>query len=211
MVSRVYTYIPNYISYIRVVLVVLSFYYIWDNYKAFFVLYAISEILDMADGNAARYFDQCSRFGAVLDMVTDRSSTLALIIVLTHFYTDKVYIYTFLALCSLDLVSHFARLYSQLSSGLGHKVVQKNHFWLLRIYYENKYFLAGMCAGNEGFFLGLYLLHFVNHPLVWLLLVPSAPICFTKQLINVIQLVQSMKDIVELDDQEAAAKKGKKK
>lgn len=36
------------------------------------VLYFISSILDVADGKAARALDQTSKFGAVLDMVTDR-------------------------------------------------------------------------------------------------------------------------------------------
>jgi CDP-diacylglycerol--inositol 3-phosphatidyltransferase len=37
-------------------------------------LYFVSSILDVADGKAARALDQTSKFGAVLDMVTDRSA-----------------------------------------------------------------------------------------------------------------------------------------
>lgn len=36
-------------------------------------LYFVSSILDVADGKAARALGQTSKFGAVLDMVTDRS------------------------------------------------------------------------------------------------------------------------------------------
>ncbi|KAF9435240.1 hypothetical protein BGZ76_006655 [Entomortierella beljakovae] len=39
------------------------------------LLYSISQLLDAVDGHAARYFNQCSKFGAVLDMVTDSSLT----------------------------------------------------------------------------------------------------------------------------------------
>jgi CDP-diacylglycerol--inositol 3-phosphatidyltransferase len=35
-------------------------------------LYAVSSFLDVADGQAARRLGQTSKFGAVLDMVTDR-------------------------------------------------------------------------------------------------------------------------------------------
>jgi len=35
-------------------------------------LYFTSSILDVADGKAARALGQTSKFGAVLDMVTDR-------------------------------------------------------------------------------------------------------------------------------------------
>ena len=79
--------------------------------------------------------------------------------------------YGFLAICSLDLVSHYARLYSSLATGSsGHKVVKENHFALMKIYYSNKYFLALMCAGNEGFWLALYLLHFNIVPLAYILI-----------------------------------------
>lgn len=40
--------------------------------KLFTALYFLSSILDVADGQAARALKQTSKFGAVLDMVTDR-------------------------------------------------------------------------------------------------------------------------------------------
>ena len=36
------------------------------------VAYCVSQLLDAVDGHAARYLGQASKFGAVLDMVTDR-------------------------------------------------------------------------------------------------------------------------------------------
>ena len=43
-----------------------------DHPKVCAVLYCISAILDVADGMAARAFNQTSKLGGVLDMVTDR-------------------------------------------------------------------------------------------------------------------------------------------
>jgi len=210
MVSPVYTYVPNIIGYSRILFTTIAFYYAYDDYIKFFILYSISELLDMADGHAARYLGQCSKFGAVLDMITDRCSTMMLCIVLTDFYPERKYIYCFLAICSLDLVSHYARLYSSLATGSsGHKEVKANHFALMKIYYSNKYFLALMVAGNEGFWLALYLLHFNATSIAYVILVISAPICFLKQLINVIQFIQAMKDIVVLDENEARIPKRK--
>jgi len=207
MVSPVYTYVPNIIGYARILFTTIAFYYAYDDYVKFFILYSISELLDIADGHAARYLGQCSKFGAVLDMITDRCSTMMLCIVLSHFYPERTYIYGFLTICSLDLVSHYARLYSSLATGSsGHKVVKENHFALMKIYYGNKYFLGLMCAGNEGFWLALYLLHFGIVPIAYILLFVCAPICFLKQLINVIQFIQAMKDIVVLDEAEAKRK-----
>ncbi|EGG19551.1 hypothetical protein DFA_00129 [Cavenderia fasciculata] len=218
MASPVYFYIPNLIGYCRVIFAVLAFFYSYDDYQRFFVFYALSALLDMADGHAARYFNQCkhisndiisydrliviasssSQFGAVLDMVTDRCSTVALIVVLSQFYPQ--YLNMFIFLIVLDILSHFARLVA--SAGKSHKTVAQNHLSIMRIYYGNKYFLAFMCFGNEGFFLFSYLYYFFSHSIVFAIQwYVFFPICFVKQAINVIQFFQAATDIVELDDQ----------
>jgi phosphatidylglycerophosphate synthase len=46
------------------------------------MLYLYSFTADLFDGMAARKFNQCSTFGGLLDMVTDRCSTLGLLFVL---------------------------------------------------------------------------------------------------------------------------------
>ena len=48
------------------------------------ILYLLSFIGDLFDGMAARKFNQTSKFGGLLDMVTDRCATLGLLFVLSH-------------------------------------------------------------------------------------------------------------------------------
>jgi CDP-diacylglycerol--inositol 3-phosphatidyltransferase len=50
------------------------------------VCYLISGILDAFDGHAARYLNQGTKFGAMLDMLTDRCATMCLSVVLAMFY-----------------------------------------------------------------------------------------------------------------------------
>jgi CDP-diacylglycerol--inositol 3-phosphatidyltransferase len=162
MVS-VYLYVPNLIGYVRILLIVVAFHNISD-YKTFFICYALSQVLDMADGYAARLLKQSTKYGAVLDMVTDRASTACLLVVLGHFYPK--YMSFFLFCVGLDIISHFTQVSSSLMLQLdSHKVGSSP---LMRLYYGNRYFLAFMCAGNEGFFLFLYLLNFYSGPLVTL-------------------------------------------
>lgn len=52
-------------------------------------MYLLSFVLDLFDGMAARRFDQCSEFGGLLDMVTDRCSTLGLFFVLYGEYGSQ--------------------------------------------------------------------------------------------------------------------------
>jgi CDP-diacylglycerol--inositol 3-phosphatidyltransferase len=59
-------------GYARIVLAALSLYYMKSQPKTCTLLYGISCLLDAADGQAARMLGQSTKFGAVLDMVTDR-------------------------------------------------------------------------------------------------------------------------------------------
>ncbi|KAF2070013.1 hypothetical protein CYY_008670 [Polysphondylium violaceum] len=143
MVSKIYTYVPNIIGYFRVLFAILAFMYSHDDFIKFFVFYAISALLDMADGHAARLLNQCSQFGALLDMVTDRCTTIALMVVLSHFY--PAYTNVYISLIVLDIVSHMARLWTR---GESHKIVKPNHLKIMKVYYGNKYFLAFMCFAS---------------------------------------------------------------
>jgi len=159
-------------------------------------------------------------------MVTDRASTTCLIVVLAQFYPK--YSLAFLFLIALDIISHFAHVISSLSRGASsHKAVTQKQSWFIRLYYTNRLVLGGLCWGNEGFFLMLYLLHFWAgptipglHPLAQLLGVPEvglilfklvlyAPLMAIKQFMNIVQLKQACIDIVELDETERKLKKAK--
>ena len=59
-------------GYTRVILAALAMHYMNHHPKYSTVAYCISQLLDAVDGHAARYLGQASKFGAVLDMVTDR-------------------------------------------------------------------------------------------------------------------------------------------
>lgn len=103
------------------------------------VLYSVSCLLDALDGYAARYFEQSTRFGAVLDMVTDRCTTSCLLVFLSSAFPRWAII--FQGLISLDLASHYIHMYATLAMGgsdKSHKAVDKSRSWLLNLYYTNK-------------------------------------------------------------------------
>ena len=64
--------IDGWIGYTRVILAALAMHYMNHHPKYSTVAYCVSQLLDAVDGHAARYLGQASKFGAVLDMVTDR-------------------------------------------------------------------------------------------------------------------------------------------
>jgi CDP-diacylglycerol--inositol 3-phosphatidyltransferase len=196
---KIYLYIPNIIGYGRILFSILSF-LIYDTHPALFLIfYTTSFLLDALDGEAARKYNQTSRFGAVLDMVTDRFSTAALVTLLSHFYNSKAYIIGFVLLNILDFVSHWVRMYSTLVANVAsHKDTKVIKNPLLRIYYGSRIVMGILCLGNELFYVFLYALHFYAMPsafvtAAWVFLIPTWA---TKQLMNAIQLYDSAESIV---------------
>ena len=60
----------------HVLLATVSLYYIPLHPRTYSLPYSVSCLVDALDGATARYFEQKPQFGAVLDMVTDRCTTL---------------------------------------------------------------------------------------------------------------------------------------
>jgi phosphatidylglycerophosphate synthase len=85
-------YIPNLIGYLRVICTVLSLILMIcfpQRWIIAIILYVSSFVGDLFDGIAARKFDQCSLFGGLLDMVTDRCSTTGLLCALSHEHAER--------------------------------------------------------------------------------------------------------------------------
>ncbi|TDZ28030.1 CDP-diacylglycerol--inositol 3-phosphatidyltransferase [Colletotrichum spinosum] len=159
--ENIFLFWPNIIGYSRIVLAVASLYYMPLHPRTCSLLYSISCLLDALDGYAARAFEQSTRFGAVLDMVTDRCTTSCLLVFLSCAFPRWTIV--FQMLLSLDFSSHYIHMYATLAMGgseTSHKNVDKSRSWLLNLYYTNKTVLFVFCALNELFFIGLYLLSF---------------------------------------------------
>jgi phosphatidylglycerophosphate synthase len=87
----VLVYIPNLIGYLRVALTLTSIVLMIcspDHWIIAIVCYVASFVGDLFDGMAARKFDQCSSYGGLIDMVTDRCSTAGLLCVLSREYSS---------------------------------------------------------------------------------------------------------------------------
>lgn len=127
------------IGYARIVLAFASLYYMPLHPRTCSGLYSISCLLDALDGYAARYFEQSTRFGAVLDMVTDRCTTACLLVFLSSAFPRWAIL--FQGLISLDLASHYIHMYATLAMGgsdTSHKAVDKSRSYILNLYYTNK-------------------------------------------------------------------------
>ncbi|KAK6463653.1 CDP-diacylglycerol--inositol 3-phosphatidyltransferase [Scheffersomyces coipomensis] len=186
-VREIFFYIPNLIGYFRIITAILSFLFMNNHPVLTLFFYGISGFLDAFDGYAARKYNQGTRFGAVLDMVTDRCATSSLIVYLATIYPNYTILWQLLV--SLDLASHYMHMYAMQSSGsTSHKNVDSKQSYVLSLYYTNRTVLFVVCLLNELFYVAIYL-HYYNYfwlgtLLAWL----SAPVWLFKQFANVIQL-----------------------
>ncbi|CAM1506239.1 Fc.00g058800.m01.CDS01 [Cosmosporella sp. VM-42] len=159
--ENIFLFWPNIIGYCRIVLAIASLYYMPIHPRTCSLLYSISCLLDALDGYAARAFQQSTRFGAVLDMVTDRCATSCLLVFLSLAFPRWAIV--FQGLIALDFSSHYMHMYATLIVGgtdSSHKNIDKSQSWLLNLYYSNKNVLFVFCLLNEVFFIALYLLSF---------------------------------------------------
>lgn len=122
-------------------------------------LYAVAALCDEVDGRVARLMGQCSTFGAVLDMVTDRISTSALLGVLAVLRPEWALVC--LALQALDVSSHWFQMFASSldDRGGGHKDVGFQRNFIVRLYYRYRVFMAATCVSCEVLYLCLFWMH----------------------------------------------------
>nr|SVE75343.1 EOG090X0BWK [Daphnia dolichocephala] len=159
--NNIFLFVPNLIGYARVILGIGSLYFMPSNYALAASLYILSGFLDAFDGHAARILNQSTKFGAMLDMLTDRCATMCLLATLGTFYPS--YLFFFQLVMVVDISCHWIHLHTSVVSGMtSHKNVGEEENALLRFYYTSRPFLFCMCTGNELFYSMLYLLHFTH-------------------------------------------------
>ena len=175
MTENVFVFVPNLIGYARIVLALISFYLMPVHYGWATITYTLSALLDAFDGMAARKYDQSTKFGAMLDQLTDRCGTMCLIVVLCYFYPK--YMFWFQLSLVIDIACHWIHLQTSIMLGkTSHKAFDLSENPIMRLYYTSRPVLFFMCAGNELFYGALYFLHFTNGPFSKLLTILSLPV-----------------------------------
>jgi CDP-diacylglycerol--inositol 3-phosphatidyltransferase len=197
-------YYPNIIGYLRVVCMTLSFYYALqkDAWQTTLVFYLLAFGGDVVDGYVARAFDQCSGFGGVLDMVTDRVSTCGFLAIVSHLY--PAYTFAFVMLIVLDISSHWFHVISVTAHHKSKEALEHRNP-ILQWYYSIYPLFGYCCVGTEFFYILLYVLHHYPHKTIeQVCFYGCLPACVLKQVVNVIQLVSAADAIAAKDAAETA-------
>ena len=190
--KNIFFFYPNILGYARIILVLIATHSAFESWKTLSICYCVSQILDAADGYVARYLNQATLFGSVLDQVTDRLSTVSILILDSIVHSRYYFLFTVVLI--LDLSGHWIHTFASLSAGRkSHKNIPKT--WpLLRLYYEHRVLMFLCHAGNEFVWLALFILTqitsntLLSSLLLWSL-IPASLLCFLKNITNVAQLI----------------------
>lgn len=108
-------------GYCRVACTLASLALVGSSPILFLSFYFVGFAADAVDGWVARKLKQTSKLGAVLDMVTDRCSTVGLLAVLCRLAPKRSFLWICLML--LDISSHWFQVYAAAIQGADtHKV-----------------------------------------------------------------------------------------
>ncbi|XP_068581837.1 CDP-diacylglycerol--inositol 3-phosphatidyltransferase-like [Cebidichthys violaceus] len=198
--ENIFFFVPNLIGYARIALALLSFYLMPCCPWTAVFCYLLSTLLDNFDGHAARALNQCTKFGAMMDMLTDRCATMCLLVNLSLLYPSYTFLFQ-LSMC-VDIASHWLHLHSSTITGsASHKSIDLSGNPVLRIYYTSEPVLFVMCTGNELFFCLLFLLHHIEEPAAWLywLLGLCGIIYLLKTAISLVHLVTASQNMAAMD------------
>ncbi|XP_036402562.1 CDP-diacylglycerol--inositol 3-phosphatidyltransferase [Megalops cyprinoides] len=208
--ENIFLFVPNLIGYARIILALLAFYLMPCCPIPAVVCYLLSALLDAFDGHAARALNQGTKFGAMLDMLTDRCATMCLLVNLALLYPSYTFLFQFSM--SLDIASHWLHLHSSMMKGASsHKTIDLSGNPILRLYYTSRPVLFVMCMGNELFFSLLYVLHHFEEPhvsLQWLLGICGV-VCILKSGISLLHLVTAARNMAAIDIAEREKERGK--
>uniref|UniRef100_A0A0K2U665 CDP-diacylglycerol--inositol 3-phosphatidyltransferase n=2 Tax=Lepeophtheirus salmonis TaxID=72036 RepID=A0A0K2U665_LEPSM len=206
LTKNVFLYVPNIIGYLRILFLLIAIATMQSYYTVCSFCYGLSVALDMVDGFAARTFNQSSRFGALLDMLTDRCGTMALLHTLGIFYPSYSFFFSLSSI--IDISMHWIHCHVSVVKGqISHKTGLKDSTitpFILRYYYENKPFLTFMCFINEVFYSSLYMSHFTTGRfyIFYILSVVAFPFAMFKSVLALLQGYVAAMKVVEIDIKE---------
>lgn len=153
-------YVPNLIGYVRICLLLLFFIIVDPLAKV--MLMSANLILDVFDGRAARFFNQCTLFGARFDLIIDLFS-LTLLAFYVAMLSNNIWLATFFVLCGInDFISYSMSINIFYGNNIGVKFNHKEEIgkkgFLLPIYY------SGLGLALANILHDAYLLSYIYWP-----------------------------------------------
>jgi len=153
---NIFWYVPNLVGYLRVLSAGYAFAVARTDPTSFAIAYLFSFVCDDLDGRLARALGQCSTFGVVLDMVTDRVATTCLLALLGA--QTPCLLLPALLLIALDIASHWFQMFATMSQGSKTHKDTSSKSLLVRLYYRHRLLMGACCVSCEVLYVAIFLL-----------------------------------------------------
>lgn len=182
--TKLLSYYGNIVVYIRICALFSSVYL---KGAAFGLAYILCFSLDYFDGLVARHFNQISKFGCCIDILTDLLQHVIIIVKMKDQISEKKLQRILISLYFLDFYSNFLNFHASLILSGSHKQVNDE---VLAIYYDanNLFYIVG--AAEFGL-VGMYL----APDLFYFFLIPY----LVKSFFHVVQLKYAFQLFTEID------------
>ena len=189
---NVFLFVPNIIGYIRIGMILYSLKYFKENTGYFLLIMFIQSCLDFVDGIAARKLNQCSKFGAILDIVIDNiSRTTTWISCVYHMpYKNNELLSYIIPFCCIYCITEmwFCCLCTQMMSTLSgehwkKRLKQGDPIWIAKIFKNGFKNIYGFFVIGSTFSLPWYITaYYIGYTnmfvkLVILICIPSRIVC----------------------------------
>ncbi|XP_052790364.1 CDP-diacylglycerol--inositol 3-phosphatidyltransferase-like [Mya arenaria] len=207
----VFLYVPNIIDYFRLLFLGIFCHQAFaGDHVVAAGSYVISVALDELDGNFARWLNQTSEFGMLLDILIDEASVTALCMVLATLY--PAWLPAFQALSIIDFAGQWSLYYFSGRYRNGDFRTHDNK--LFNIYFNNRVAGDFWVYGNHLFLISIYMAFYSAGPTVSLfghvvslwptLAYLAAPFSISRLVIMIALLVTQMYHLGRLDQEKAA-------
>lgn len=186
-----YWYVPNIICYLRAMLILIPLATAMHYPLITLAACIISMGLDTVDGVIARWLNQESQLGQLLDYAIDRSSVAICCVILAVLIPSYWWLFALTLL--LDLSSHFAHLYGTVfSKEKHHKTTSKQQNSFIQAYYGKRIVMFFACASHDFLLAAIYVDHFFHAFWSVILILLFIPGFLFKTMIHVLQIRESM-------------------
>lgn len=167
-------FIPNILDYVRVLLLIVVI-CLFATHPWYAVgLYGLNSILDGLDGTLARFLNQQSKLGALLDFSIDRAAIT--ILLGACIWAVPHLLMLFLLVMALDIGSHFAVCYASAYNNGSHLKFLAKGSSLLCAFSQKSWVRYSICTSHDLFFALFIINTFMPSPhwiILWVILAPG--------------------------------------
>lgn len=145
-------FLPNVLGYLRMIMAFVGLYYSSEQPTYAVVIWVVSALLDLLDGPLARFLNQTSQFGVVLDIVADNVLRSCVWVAVSGASSSTLYKMVACFFLCLEWLTMLSTQLHAASDGAHWKASRAKDPWLVQTFFANNFRNPLGCLGIYGLF-----------------------------------------------------------